>query len=367
MKTDTVQIRRILTDKCAALGIPVSGIFELTPRCNLSCKMCYIRMTPEEMKLSGKELTKDEWLSLAASAVKEGMVFLLITGGEPLLRNDFCEIYEGLMKLGLSICINTNGTLIDDSIKALWKRLPPAYVNISLYGLSGEDYEEFCGNKDAFYKVTDALNWLKNEGILVHLNATLTPENRHKAEDLYRFSQEYGAQLRVTTYCFPPVRQNSSCKAHNCFTRLSPEQAAEATVNDIYLREGTEGIIKRAADMEKPSASVCELESGEPMSCTAGRAQFWTAWNGSITPCGMLSSPAMSCRDNAFSDIWKKIKDETLKITLSEKCSVCPERSTCTNCAATAFAETGHFDGKPEYLCAMNKEYRRILSEYNKP
>ena len=186
--TSSATIRRNLTRKCAALGIPVTGNFELTPRCNLRCKMCYVRLTPEEMAPQGRERTAEEWLALGRCAKDAGMVFLLITGGEPTLRPDFCQIYEGLAKMGLSISINTNGTLLTPELRALWHRLPPAQVNITLYGTCREDYHALCGNGDAFDVVTDALDWLKSENILVHLNTTIVPTNAHKWQQIEQFA-----------------------------------------------------------------------------------------------------------------------------------------------------------------------------------
>lgn len=165
-KDTSADIRRVLTRRCARLGVPVSGSFELTPRCNLRCKMCYVRLTPEQMAPIGRELTAAEWLDLAQSARDTGMLFLLITGGEPTLRSDFPEIYEGLAQMGLSISINTNGTLLTPAIRELWHRLPPASVNVTLYGTSRDDYEALCGDANAFERIVDGLNWLKSEGIL---------------------------------------------------------------------------------------------------------------------------------------------------------------------------------------------------------
>ena len=90
----SANIRRALTLKCAQAGIPVSGTFELTPRCNLACRMCYIRLTPEQMAPIGRERSAKEWLDIAQQAKDAGMTFLLLTGGEPTLRADFLEIYD---------------------------------------------------------------------------------------------------------------------------------------------------------------------------------------------------------------------------------------------------------------------------------
>ena len=123
----SADIRRTLTRRCAQLGISASGTFELTPRCNLRCKMCYVRLTPEEMAPIGRERTAEEWLALGRAAVDQGMLFLLITGGEPTIRPDFPEIYEGLVSMGLSISINTNGTLLTPAIRELWQARHAVY------------------------------------------------------------------------------------------------------------------------------------------------------------------------------------------------------------------------------------------------
>ena len=141
----SANIKQILTRRCAARGIPISGIFELTPRCNLNCKMCYVRLTPAQMEPLGRELSAEEWLSLGQQAKDAGMVFLLLTGGEPTIRQDFPYIYEKLSQMGLSISINTNATLLTQEIREVWHRFPPAQVNVTVYGTCPEDYEKLCG------------------------------------------------------------------------------------------------------------------------------------------------------------------------------------------------------------------------------
>ena len=102
-----MNIKKYVFQKAAINHIPVSGTFELTPRCNLSCEMCYIRMSPAEEAIMGTELTTEAWFSLGKQAVDAGMVYLLLTGGEPLLRPDFSEIYSGLAEMGILLTLNT--------------------------------------------------------------------------------------------------------------------------------------------------------------------------------------------------------------------------------------------------------------------
>ena len=351
-------IRRHLTRKCAALGIPACGNFELTARCNLRCKMCYVRLTPEQMAPIGRERTAEEWLELGRIAKDAGMVFLLITGGEPTLRTDFAQIYEGLAQMGLSISINTNGTLLTPELKALWHRLPPAQVNVTLYGTSREDYDALCGNPDAFDAVIDALDWLKNEGILIHLNTTIVPTNVHKWMEIEEFAKARDLELRMTVYCFPPNR-----RGFHCFERLEPEDAGEMIVRDVYYREGADSIKARAKDLQSPQPNACELDNGEPMQCMAGRSQFWLTWHGEMTPCAMLTQPVTRPFEDGFLTAWEELKQKCQPIRLCPDCVNCPDQKSCMNCAAVTFAETGRFDGKPEYMCRMNRAYLKSLKD----
>ena len=351
-----VDVRRILSLKCAKLGIPVSGIFELTPRCNLQCKMCYVRLTPEQMKPLGQELTAQQWVQLARDARDNGMVFLLLTGGEPTLRQDFCEIYEQIAQLGLSVTINTNGSNLSQELKVLWHRLPPAQVNITLYGTCREDYDALCRNPEAFDAVVHNLDWLRSEGILVHLNSTIVPTNYHKWEALEAFARERGLELRMTTYCFPPTRRDRSC-----FERMEPEVAGELIVKDVYFREGPESILRKARDLDAPLPRTCDLDNGIPMQCEAGRCQFWVNWNGAMTPCAMLTTPVVQPLEDGFLPAWEQLRQLCDSIRLCPDCNDCKEKRSCMNCAAVTFAETGDFAGKPEYMCRLNKAYRKAL------
>ena len=114
-----------------AQGIPISGVFELTGRCNFSCPMCYVHDTGENRE--GRELTAEQWLDIAREARDMGMVFALLTGGEPLLRKDFFQIYRGMKELGLMVSINSNGSLLHGEIlEQLLLDPPPGSISPSM-------------------------------------------------------------------------------------------------------------------------------------------------------------------------------------------------------------------------------------------
>ena len=120
--------------------IPYKGTFELTPRCSLKCKMCYMRLDPPQIKEQGRELTAEEWIRLGQMAFEAGTLDLLLTGGEPMLRPDFPQIYTALTDMGFLLRLYTNATLITPEIMDLLRERPPQAMEITLYGASEETY-----------------------------------------------------------------------------------------------------------------------------------------------------------------------------------------------------------------------------------
>ena len=134
------------------LGLPISGNFELTARCNFNCPMCYVHLNQEDLAAQGKELTTAQWIDLARQARDRGMIFALLTGGEPFVRKDFFEIYDAMREMGLMVSINTNGSMLSGEIRRRLLENPPTRMNISLYGGCTETYRSMCG-QDAFNNV----------------------------------------------------------------------------------------------------------------------------------------------------------------------------------------------------------------------
>jgi MoaA/NifB/PqqE/SkfB family radical SAM enzyme len=112
------------------------------------------------------------------------MLFLLLTGGEPVLRPDFSEIYDAMSQMGPSISINTNGTMLSKQARELLERRPPSQLNVTLYGPNEATYDALCGNSRAFEKTIDTLRWGKRY--------------RHFTEcECYSHTMEYGSDYRT--------------------------------------------------------------------------------------------------------------------------------------------------------------------------
>ena len=365
------QLRKYIYQKAARNRTPVSGTFELTPRCNMNCRMCYIRMSEEEMRARGREYTADEWIRMGRICVQRGMLFLLLTGGEPFLRKDFRKIYTELKKLGLLISINTNGTLIDRETVEWLREDPPVRMNVTLYGSSNETYKRLCGHPAGYDAAVRAIDMLRAAGIFVNINASFTSYNLKDMEEIIAFGKSRNIQVNAATYMFPPVRSAREGVPDE-MVRFTPEEAGCARARaELCSMEKQEKKIKLRAFHEGRGESTvqdeeCERTPDEKMGCMAGRSSFWITWDGRMTPCGMMNEPVARPFEDGFDAAWKH---ETDKILLPPECRDCEKRSYCMICGALAIAEgQGCSYKKPEYLCRqtevfleeMEKEYRRL-------
>ena len=355
--------------KTRHLKVPFSGTFELTPRCNMNCRMCYIRMTPDEMAKIGHELTVDEWLRLAQEAVDAGMVMLLLTGGEPILYKGFKELYLKLRKMGVFISINSNGTMLNDEWLEFFKENPPAKFNITLYGGCNETYQRLCRNPKGFDQVKAAIEKLQENNIEILLNCTITNHNIDDLEEMVAFANEHNLQIHATTYNFPPVRKEGVDELALC--RPTPTEAADHRVrlnwytskNKQVFLDFAHQILNQDYSNATDAESHCETEEGDGILCAAGRSNFWITWDGRMLPCGIIPNEAVTIKNRSFDDVWNDITESAANIRLSVECKNCKKKSLCAPCAAKMSSETSSFDETPKYLCECTDEYIRLLKE----
>ncbi len=332
-----------LHSKAIQNGIPVSGTFELTSRCNFKCEMCYVHEGCEQTD----PLSTDDWLKMGEEAKKAGTLFLLLTGGEPLLRKDFEEIYIKLKEMGFLVSLNTNGSLVHKHID-LFKNSPPSRVNISLYGTDDDAYESLCKVR-MYSQVVENIKLLKSLGVSVKLNAVFTKENKHQLKEIIDTANQLGVPISTTAYAYPQVRLNDDYGENR--GRMSAREAAQCTLECDLHRFKTEDFLDRA----KRITTLCSGKSGDGVQCRAGRAAFWVTSNGIMQACGMLPEIKADTKELGFWGAWQSILEQTRQIHSPKECLSCPYANICKACVAMCFAETGSFEKKPDYVCELAK------------
>ena len=343
-----------LYQKASRMKIPLNGAFELSPVCNFSCKMCYVRKTPGQLQQEGKTLIPwQAWLELAGQCREAGTLYLLLTGGEPFLYPGFRSLYEALHKMGFLLSINTNGTLIDEQTVAWLKQFAPYRVNVTLYGTSPDTYRRICGDAGGFTRAMNAILMLKAAGIPVVINASMIPENRDDMEEIIRIGKELNLNTRVSTYMFPPMRREREQQD----SRFTPEESARMFLRRCKCQLTEEGYHQFLHSSAVPSAKPERDNWGtgeEYMRCRAGRSTFWINWEGYMTACGMLDFPGrMEPFREPFLDCWLKLTEKVRTTPVLQGCANCTKRDICNVCVAMIYGETGTVDQKAPYLCSM--------------
>ena len=163
-------VRKFLNFKARDKGVPISGVFELTPLCNLDCRMCYVHLNKDQMH-GAPLLSAETWKDIMQQAIDAGMMYARLTGGECLTYPGFRELYLFLRDKGIETVILSNGILMDEEMADFLKENPPAAVQISLYGASEEAYERVTGRR-CFGKVTENIQRLRDLEIPVVIAVT---------------------------------------------------------------------------------------------------------------------------------------------------------------------------------------------------
>jgi radical SAM protein with 4Fe4S-binding SPASM domain len=338
--------------------IPFSFDLELTARCNNNCRHCYINIPARDRKAQGKELSLKEIMKLADQAVELGTLWCLITGGEPLLRPDFFDIYLGLKKKGLLVSVFTNACLITEKEGKLFQRYPPRDLEVTVYGVSQQTYERVTGTPGSYLGFRRGLDILLSHNIKVRLKAMALRSNVHefsaiadfcrsRTYDYFRFDP-----LLNLRYDGDPDRNKKIKKE-----RLSPEEIAALDRSD---KKRSEALKKECEKLLPPN--LPQYEDRHLFYCKAGQNSFSISHDGRFRLCSSLLHPECiyDLRRVSIKDAWDKLAPKVLDLTSDHpdfltKCHSCPLVNLCLWCPAHAYLETGRLDGWVEYFCQVAK------------
>lgn len=352
-----------MSNKALEKRVPLGGTFELLPYCNMDCNMCYIVHKENEVKNQLKSV--EFWKCTIDQAIENGMLYILLTGGEPLLYPQFKELDEYIAKKPVYLTLNTNATLINREMAEWMSKMSFSRINISLYGASNETYARLCHNPKGFTQVTQAFELLNEYKIPFRVHTTLTPDNYEDFEKMKDVCDKYRAPLLMVSYVFPPYRKDKGVITNNA--RFSPQKAAEVTLrvakNQLAWNPERwyESVEMHCAAFENPQ--IYGAYGERKVLCRGGLASFWVDWRGNVSGCGINTLESIDLEKESFTNAWKKVVDSTEKIQLSAKCQYCKYRCICPVCAAAAFCETGDISGTSEYLCQYSEEYAKLLLE----
>lgn len=341
LPTDYGPLVRELDRRAAAQRQPVNGTFELTERCNLVCRMCYVRHSAGDAVRRAKELSAAAWLELAHQAVDNGMVFLLLTGGEVFLRPDFFEIYTPLTRLGLLLTLFTNGTLVTDTITRRLAEMPPSRTEITLYGATAATYEAVTGVRGSYARCCAGIDALVRYRVPLGLKATLTRRNVDELDAMRQMARNWGLPFSAG-WLISKRRDGALSEVEDC--RISTDECVELEATD------------RASADEWTEAALRESSLGNDHNfyCQAGKAAFTINQWGEMNPCLYLIQPAARLLEIGFRAAWEQVQRFVDNAPpLAPVCLGCDVRGYCQRCPAWSAMETGTLTEPVPYLCEI--------------
>jgi len=341
---DVVKARlSAMIDRAMVERVPLNGTVAMTHRCHLRCVHCYLGWERQAPPAEG-ECDTAFWLSVIDQVADAGCLELVITGGEPLLRPDFGEVYARARRRGILVSVFTNATLIDGRVLGLFDELPPQLVDVTLYGASEEVYERVTGVRGSYRRCLAGVDALLARGIPVGLKAVILAENRHEMEALRAMARERGVTFRVDAALFPCRDGDRRPLDH----RVDPADAVAIEMQD-------EELLRRAtAHFQRMRGLPPEKQL---FACMAGLTGFHVDPQGTLLPCLMVTTHGFDLRRGSFRQGWDEVVPRFREQGLSPgyECHECEMRFLCGTCPAQAGMETGSPHRKAEYMCRLGE------------
>jgi radical SAM protein with 4Fe4S-binding SPASM domain len=327
---------------------------ELTERCNNNCIHCYINLPADDKKAKKKEITFEEIRRIVDEAARMGCLAWRLTGGEPLLRKDFSDIYLYLKRKGMRVTLFTNATLISSKITNLFEKYPLQSLEISIYGLSQNTYEAVTRNPGSFDAFMKGINLLKENRIPFTLKSTVLPQNFDEIRKMRNFAQSLtGQHLGVVLQLNLGSKYGEGSKKNRIKKlRLPSDKVVEILKQDEK---------RYRKDMERFCQKFLEVPQDEHLfSCGAGVSNCHINAYNNFQLCMLLRHPdcTYSLREGSFKDAWEKFVPRVREIRANnkkyqEKCQQCFLKSFCEQCPAWSWMEHGVLDEPVEYLCEI--------------
>ena len=338
--------------------LPLEGNIDLTYRCNNTCRHCWLWIAPNAPE-QRDELTFDEIRKIADDARAMGTRSWNISGGEPMIRPDFPEIFEYLTHKATHYSLNTNGTLITPEIAQQLKR--KGNKMIALYGATAETYDHVARHEGGFEQAMRGFRYMQEAGAGFTVQLIPMRDNWHEWEQMQELAKSLSRHWRVgAPWLFKSACGSPARNAEIDCQRLDPREVIE--LDKPYMSQESNG-----KHEYQPTAGDDRLFA----SCIDGRRNFHIDPYGGMTFCAFLKDPAMryDLRNGTFQEAWENfipsLADKVYGgLEYFEHCAICENRNDCRWCPVFGYLEHGRYDSPVEYLCAAARENRKFKESW---
>ncbi|MGR0482683.1 MAG: radical SAM protein [Candidatus Electronema sp. V4] len=350
--------------KAAEARVPLAVSLELTRRCSFRCVHCYVGDQEHIRKNKQQEMDTAAVCRLIDALAASGVLFLTMTGGDPMIRPDFVEIYRQAVRSGLLVTVFCNGSLVTDEIVSTFAEYPPRAVEVTLYGASQETFEAVTQTLGSYAACMRGVEQLRQAKVRLRLKTMVLTVNQADLAALWQRADEMGVQFRHDCSIIPALPNGDNSSRSNVGDslrdtlrfRLAPEQAAAA---DLSIGKVAEKLQER----------VCVAAPAEPSTklyrCGAGKSSCHITPYGKMQPCLITLQPSFDITGGkaSFQAAWQSISRLIPEQEAGAKftCNSCKDRSLCTGCPSSFAAETGNAEQAADFYCQYAYSRRKML------
>lgn len=334
---------------------------ELTERCDNNCIHCYINLPADDGQARERELSTEEWKRILKEASSLGCLDVRLTGGEPLLREDFEEIYIYARRLGIKVLIFTNARRMTPRLADLLSRMPPLKeLEVSLYGIKKETYEAVTRIPGSFEEAWRGVNLLIEKKILFLVKNAWLPPNKKEIREFESWAMALPGMKRLPFYSV----------FFDFHARRNPEKNRLISSLRIPPKELVAFLSGRNASFFEEMKEFCSKfsipQKDSLFTCGAGRGGGCVDAYGRFQLCLPLRCPETtydlkngSLRD-ALMNFFPKVQGlKALNRNYINRCARCFLRAICEQCPAKSWMEYGSLDTPVEYFCLLTHEQAR--------
>ena len=335
---------------------------ELTERCNNNCIHCYINQPELDSNTYNREISHDFIKRILTESAKLGFLTVRFTGGEPLLRQDFEELYLFTRRLGMQVILFTNARLITENIAELLAKYPPGHdVEISVYGMTPESYDRVVQHVGAFAEFRLGIDMLLKHKVPFIVKGIKLRFLKDEQEVFEAWTNTIPSMHSTPTYSFNyDLRARRDDPIKNAFIkklRLTPEESVDMLTRDPLFLKGMVHFFSRF---------LCPSDD-KLFNCGVGHGVCVDAY-GYAQLCLLLRSPetVVNLHEVSLKRALTEIFPTTLEIKASNpdylrRCARCFLKGFCEQCPAKSWMEYGTLDTPVEYLCEVAHAKARFL------
>jgi radical SAM protein with 4Fe4S-binding SPASM domain len=333
---------RRLRNTLAGGRFPISGSLELTFRCNMRCQHCYV--AHGHAGIPGKqELSTAEIKNLFDQLVDAGCLWLLISGGEPLVRRDFADIWTFAKQKGLLPTLFTNGTLLTPFLADFLAEYRPFNLEITLYGATQETYERVTGIPGSYARCLRGIDLLQERGLPLRLKTVVITLNQHELNEMQALADSLGLSFRYDAMINAGVDRSGKPLG----LRLPPSQIVQLDLSDKRRMPDWLSFRERIKGSQHDPAQL--------YACGAGVHSFHIDPYGELSLCMMSRQQSYDLRRGTFQQGWDDFLAAVRARPASPAytCNSCELLPMCGQCPGWAYMEHGDEQKKVNFLCQV--------------